>query len=306
MWDAMLKRGMSIPQLSDQESADLFAYFFAAQFSEGRGNAAQGLSVFRSKRCGDCHGIGKPVKSGIQPVTAWPALRDPIALASDMWNHSEQMRSELDNARISQPRLSSGDLVNLMAYLHSLPEVRRAEVDFSPASAEGGQRLYAEKGCAGCHEGARALEARPTLFTLTDFAATMWNHAFRVPVKPVPLDYLEMRQIVGYMVSMQFFEERGEMEEGKRVYRNKGCGRCHDDAASAAPPRSAMAGRMTSFQIAAALWKHGPAMRLRMRQRGISWPRFNGSEMADLSAFLHGLEFKKRATGAARPGTPKK
>jgi hypothetical protein len=31
-----------------------------------------------------------------------------------------------------------------------------------------------------------------------------------------------------------------------------------------------------------------------MRQLGTAWPRFDGTEMADLTAYLHGLEFKRR------------
>jgi hypothetical protein len=59
---------------------------------------------------------------------------------------------------------------------------------------------------------------------------------------------------------------------------------------------------MTSFGIFAALWKHGPAMLQSMRERKFKWPRFTGMEMADLSAYLHGLELKKRL--APTPGLP--
>jgi hypothetical protein len=51
---------------------------------------------------------------------------------------------------------------------------------------------------------------------------------------------------------------------------------------------------MTSFDMVAALWKHGPEMLNRMRLRKISWPRFGGSEMADLAAYLHGSNLKQR------------
>jgi len=51
---------------------------------------------------------------------------------------------------------------------------------------------------------------------------------------------------------------------------------------------------MTSFDMAAALWKHGPVMLDRMRLKKISWPQFSGSEMADLAAYLHGFQLKQR------------
>ncbi len=150
------------------------------------------------------------------------------------------------------------------------------------------------KGCAGCHRGALALEARPTRYSLTDFAAAMWNHPFRTQHNPAPLSYEEMRRLVGYLVSTQFFEERGDLEQGRKVFSRKHCAACHDDPSSGAPGRPAMAGRITSFGMVAALWKHGPMMLSRMRQKRISWPRFSGSEMADLAAYLYGYKLKQR------------
>lgn len=61
-----------------------------------------------------------------------------------------------------------------------------------------------------------------------------------------------------------------------------------------APARSTVAGKMTSFDVVAALWKHGPAILDRMRRSKIGWPRFKGSEMADLAAYLHGTALKRR------------
>src|SRR5208283_1191027 len=165
---------------------------------------------------------------------------------------------------------------------------------FSPSAAESGEELFASKGCAGCHRGELALEARPTRYSLTDFAAAMWNHPFRTPHNPAPLTYEEMRRLVGYLVSTQFFEERGDLEQGKKVFARKHCGACHDDPSSGAPGRSAMTGRITSFGMVAALWKHGPVMLSRMRLKKISWPRFSGSEMADLAAYLYGSRLKQR------------
>ena len=122
----------------------------------------------------------------------------------------------------------------------------------------------------------------------------MWNHPFRAPQNPTPLSYEEMRRLVGYLVSAQFFEERGDLERGKAVYAKKRCGVCHDSPASGAPARQGMAGRMTSFGMVAALWKHGPTMWNAMREKNISWPRFNGSEMADLTTYLRGVQLRRR------------
>ncbi len=293
MWAAMERKGVARPELSEQQAADLFAYFFAARYFEQPGDIKRGKQVFLVKRCVECHGIGSELRQGIRPVAVWKSLADPIALAQQMWNHSREMIPALDRMEIPYPWFSAQELTDLLAYLRSTQEPGRAAA-FSPGSAESGAELLALKGCAGCHRGEMALEARPTRYSLTDFAAAMWNHPFRTFPNPAPLSYEEMRRLVGYLVSMQFFEERGNLEQGKKVFAKKRCGACHDDPSSGAQGRPAMAGKITSFGMVAALWKHGPAMLNRMRLKRISWPRFSGSEMADLAAYLHGVELKQR------------
>jgi cytochrome c2 len=303
MWAAMERKGVVRPELSEQQAADLFVYFFAARYFEQPGDSERGQEVFLVKRCVECHGIGSALREGVQPVAAWKSLADPIALAQQMWNHSPEMIPELDRVKIPYPRFSSQEMTDLLAYLRSTQEPGRAGA-FSPNSAESGAELFVLKGCAGCHRRELALEARPTRYSLTDFAAALWNHPFRALPSSAPLSYEEMRRLVGYLVSAQFFEERGNPEQGKKVFAQKHCGACHDDPSSGALGRSAMAGRITSFGMVAALWKHGPVMLSGMRLRKISWPRFSGSEMADLAAYLYGYRLKQRqpmADPASRP-----
>jgi mono/diheme cytochrome c family protein len=299
MWAAMKAKGIGKPVLSEQDAADLFAFFFAARYFERAGDSGQGRRVFQSKQCGQCHGLKSPVREGIQPVAAWQSLADPISLAQRMWNHSAQMKSAAEGRSIPFPRLNAQELTDLLAYLREQMQAAGLQGEFLPASAEIGGRLFVSKGCAACHKGQHGLEARPTRYGLIDFAATMWNHPVWTTSQPAPLSYEEMRQLLGYLVAMQFFEERGDPERGRRVYRAKQCGACHDDPASGAPARSALAGRTTSYDMAAAAWKHVPAMLDRRTPRRFSWPSFAGTEMADLSAYLHGLELKRRPGRAA-------
>ena len=35
------------------------------------------------------------------------------------------------------------------------------------------------------------------------------------------------------------------------------------------------------------LWRHGPRMLDQMKTKGIEWPRFDGTQMADLIAYLN-------------------
>jgi cytochrome c551/c552 len=205
------------------------------------------------------------------------------------------MARSLDGAQVPYPLFTAQELTDVLAWLRSLrPNGQTAGV--APASPEIGRALIESKGCAACHRGALALEGHRTRYGLTDFAAAMWNHPFRTGYHQTPLSDAEMRRVVGYLVATQFFEERGDPEIGGRLFAKKRCSVCHDNPSSGAPGRSEMSGRMTSFGMVAALWKHGPAMLDSMRQRNIPWPRFTGSEMADISAYLYGLQLRRRTS----------
>jgi mono/diheme cytochrome c family protein len=294
MWAAFARRGLTRPELSEQQAADIFAYFFSAGYFDPPGNARRGGEVFQLKRCRDCHGISSPVHPVAKPLAAWPSLDDPVALAQDMWNHSREMYSALGDRSIPNPSLTSRDISDILAYSRTLPGRRAGQTHSTSVSAETGPALYGAKGCAGCHTGVLALEERPTRYGLTEFAAAMWNHPWKTPNILKPLSYDEMSSLVGYLFSRQFFEERGDIEHGRHVYALKKCGACHDQALNGAPPVSRMVGRMTSYGMVVALWRHGPAMEARMKQLRIAWPRFSSREMADLTAYLHGPEFKRR------------
>jgi mono/diheme cytochrome c family protein len=294
MWAAMKAKGISKPGLSEREAADLFAYFFTTRYFGRAGHPGRGQRVFQVKRCGACHGLDSAVREGTRPAAAWQSLADPIALAQQMWNHSVEMRTALQSQSIPYPRLTAQELTDLLAYLRSLPQAQTRQEELSPVSAQEGRSLFASKGCAGCHKANLSLEAQPTRYSMVDFAAAMWNHPLRPANEPALMSYEEMRQLLGYLVSMQFFEERGDQERGRRVYQSKRCGACHDGPSRGAPARAALAGRTTSFDMAAAVWKHIPVLLERGQRQGSSWPRFAGSDMADLSAYLHGLEFKRR------------
>jgi len=293
MWGAMARQGVTLPVLDEQQAADLFVFFYAASYFETPGDRRRGRHLFLARRCGQCHGIDSPVRAGIRPVAEWESLSDPIALAQRMWNHSHDMASALDQSKFPYPLLSAQDLADLLVWLRSSRHEERP-AGFAPASPETGQTLLFAKGCAGCHRGALSLESQSTRYGLTEFAAALWNHPFRTGQHYTPLNLEEMRRLVGYLIATQFFEERGNPDQGQRVFEKKRCGVCHDYPETGAPARTMMAGRMTSYGLVAALWKHGPRMLGLMQRYNVRWPRFEGPEMADLSAYLHGLEFKRR------------
>ncbi len=295
MWAALEKRGLARPALSAQDAADLFVYLYAARYFDAAGDAGRGRRLFRSKRCAECHGITSAIPGGGKPINQWDGLHDPVVLVERMWNHSSQILAALARKGIPYPRLTPQELSDILVYLRGLPEVRARAAAFAPGSPESGQAVFGAKGCAGCHQGALSLERRSARYGLSEFTAAMWNHGPTLAARAPRLTRGETSGLVGYLVSLQFLEERGSAERGRQVFMAKRCAACHNDPASGAPNLSVLRGEFSAPAMVRALWEHGPEMYGRMRRKGISWPRFSGAEMADLTAYLRGPEFKRRA-----------
>jgi mono/diheme cytochrome c family protein len=296
MWATMRQKGITQPQLSEQQAADLFAFLFSARSFEQPGDAGRGKQVFHSKRCAECHGLESTLESGAPPVAAWESLTDPIMLAQRMWNHSSGMLRAAASRKIPYPRLSHQELADLLVYLQSLSQTPGRPAQFGPAPAGAGAALFKSKGCAGCHHGKLAFEEHNTRYGLVEFAADMWNHAPEMGSRRPALTYPEMQRLVSYVTSIQFFEERGSPARGRKVFAKKNCTTCHDRGSL-----SSLAGRMSAFAMVEALWKHGPTMLARIQQQKISWPRFTGAEMADLMAFLNGPQLRRRRPAPRTP-----
>src|SRR3954447_3222855 len=74
MWAAMKRENLTPPQLSNEQAADLFAYFVSARYFEKPGDAGRGRALFASKHCADSQGIGD--SKGGPPVVKWDSLAD--------------------------------------------------------------------------------------------------------------------------------------------------------------------------------------------------------------------------------------
>lgn len=288
MWRAMSQQNIPLPNVSTDQAADLFAYFYSVRYFEKPGEAERGKRVFQSKHCSDCHSITASGSHGPgAPVERWESLTDPVLLVERMWNHSDLMKGEMATRNIQWPQLTSQELDDLLLYLQNLPQTRGEKLSFSLPSGEGGEALFKEKGCAGCHKGALALEYRLGDSTLTDVAAAMWNHNPQMQ-KPHPqLTLDEMRKLLGYVWAKQFFYTRGDAARGRKTFDSKKCASCHNDSSSGAPALGKPAEPYSAIAMVAVLWRHGPAMLEKMQQRHVPWPQLTQNEMANLIAYLN-------------------
>ena len=86
----------------------------------------------------------------------------------------------------------------------------------------------------------------------------------------------------------------GDVANGAALWSAKGCSGCHSIAGKGgkdAPPLDFMRGKLSEQDIAnmsGTIWNHTPSMAMHFSEEKIPFPTFNGNEMADLIAFIHG------------------
>ena len=81
---------------------------------------------------------------------------------------------------------------------------------------------------------------------------------------------------------------------GRRVFAAKRCATCHEDASTGAPKLVGAGNSSNGASMVSVLWHHGPHMLDQMKQKGIAWPRFEGTQMSDLIAFLNSTAGKTK------------
>jgi mono/diheme cytochrome c family protein len=289
MWAAIKQSGTRKPHLDEQDAADLFAYFISARYFEHPGDAGRGKQAFEAKHCASCHGITTSNAEGAPPIAKWESLAEPVVLVQQMWNHGPRMREAFARRHFQWPSLTAQELTDILVYLQNLPETKSLASNFQFPASETGQALFQKKGCSGCHTGKLALETRLRNETLTGIAAAMWNHQPKMQATPPTLTQEEMREILAYIWAKQYFGGEGDAKRGAKVFADKRCGACHQDASSGAPKLAKGKGAYSDVVMVSVLWQHGPKMLESMQQKGLTWPRFSTREMSDLIAYLNSL-----------------
>jgi mono/diheme cytochrome c family protein len=160
---SLAKAGVAWPVFTAQEMTNLIAYIDtlpasrpeAAAFSPG--NPRNGLNVFE-RECETCHAFGSAPGRKID-LLAVPAPRTLMDYAAAMWNHA-QIMNRVAGARF--PRLAEGEIKDLTAYLF-------AQRYFAErGDPRRGAQVYADKGCASCHEARPPGKTAPELAQATE------------------------------------------------------------------------------------------------------------------------------------------
>jgi cytochrome c551/c552 len=200
-----------------------------------------------------------------------------------MWKHGAEMKKAMDQRKMVWPSLSIDDMRDVLSFIASRGGRSNHKPQSITGSAERGKQMFQEKECGDCHRDVLALDRYPFNHSLTELAASLWNHGPMLTRNLAPLSRKEVADVLAYLWQLRYFDEAGNALRGKTVFDAKGCGACHGDSSKWKPLSSADALR--------AVWAH---YRPWKESRIGIWPRFIGDEMADLLAYWN--SGGKRAT----------
>ncbi|HET9515248.1 MAG TPA: c-type cytochrome, partial [Gemmatimonadales bacterium] len=284
-----------------------------------RGNPSAGRQIFVDRGCVQCHSIWGNGGTLGPDFAVVGASRSMQQLAGLFWNHTPRMIETVRRRGIQWPTFTDAELADIISYVYY---VKLFDVPGDPVL---GERWFREKRCVLCHAvGGAGGRVGPPLDPYARYVAPiilaegMWNHGPAMQAQQVargvPIPSFvgrEMADIQAYIRRTSAlvgrdveFLQPPDPGAGERLFTTKGCARCHGAAGRGTadgPDLRTATLRLRVSEIAGVLWNHSFQMSAAMRARGFGFPRFQGTEMADVIAFLYYLRFNETG-GDARAG----
>jgi cytochrome c2 len=182
------------------------------------------------------------------------------------------------------------------------------------ADPEAGMKLFWNKGCVRCHpvlgEGGKVgpdLSRSDATANGLELAAAMWSHApqmwQRMQQERVVLPTFsqeEVEDLFAFLALVRSFDEPGNAAAGHELFQSKHCVECHSirgEGGRRGPDLATVASNRNPVAWVAAMWNHVPGMFRALGERGVQFPKFQGTEMVDLQAYIRlkaGAEIRNR------------
>ena len=192
------------------------------------------------------------------------------------------------------------------------------EASAASGDQEAGRALFVDKQCVRCHRPRGEAGAGPALEELRrpqgemELAGRLWNH---VPDMAAtleqegsawpPISAAEMADLMKYLLADRSRDPEPDIAKGQVTLLKKDCLKCHSLRHEGGSVRPDLAEPRADYESAAAwaatMWTHAPRMATMARQRGFSYPRFSGDEMANLIGLLRSASASPTRGPAAAP-----
>jgi mono/diheme cytochrome c family protein len=273
------------------------------------GDPTAGREIFVERGCNDCHSIwgnGGTLGPDFALVGAGRSLQQ---LAGLFWNHTPRMIQTVRERGVQWPTFAESDLADIISYIYYV------KLFDEPGDPELGERWFRERRCLQCHAvggtGGRigaALDSYARYIAPIVLAEGMWNagpvmqarqQAMGIPTPTfVGRELSDILAYIRHQSSLRgrevVFLEPPDPNTGQRLFTAKGCTRCHGANGAGTrfgPNLRTATEHLQVSEIAGQLWNHSFQMTAAMQARGITFPRFQGTEMADVIAYLYYLRF---------------
>ncbi len=184
MQEKMKELKMLYPALTGENIADITAYIRQATLTETEikmspGNPSKGKIVFKKKGCFNCHQLNGDDQTSGSNLTNLKLNESVTEIAAKMWNHSPSMIEYMKEESVEYPQFDGNEMADLIAYLYF------GGFEDPPGNPVEGELIYADKGCANCHEEgdqgiAPDLSNTKTFSSRIKILQRMWNHASRM------------------------------------------------------------------------------------------------------------------------------
>jgi mono/diheme cytochrome c family protein len=294
------------PNLTGEELSEISAYLYFLKFFDEPGNSTRGKYLFSEKGCNKCHPISGRGKEGEPGLDQFPQNISPVFLSQAIWNHGSVMVASMVKLGMKWPMFEGTEMMDLLEFIKANAKGPRETAFITPGNPREGKQLFTTKGCIKCHairgeggKGGEDLGKRAKVFytSLTQIVSLMWNKGPTVLAKMsqtqtgIPkFTPKEMADLIAYLYFLHFLDEPGNPANGKRVYSDLGCSRCHGLDKKAGElmdiDLSKYQKAANLMDIVAGIWNHGGEIEKAMKEKGIPWPRFKKGELADLLEFI--------------------
>jgi cytochrome c2 len=110
-------RMVNAPMISQDEMRLIISYVWEKQYLGVPGNAGRGKRVFEKKSCATCH----TGQGGAPQIVRAEKVFTPVTMVAVLWKHGPAMLERMHQQKIDWPRLTPGDVSDLVAFLNTKP-----------------------------------------------------------------------------------------------------------------------------------------------------------------------------------------
>jgi mono/diheme cytochrome c family protein len=299
-------RGFQWSTFTEAELADIISYIYYVKLFDEPGDPLLGERWFREKLCVECHSVGGEGGRTGRPLDDYARYIAPIMLAEGMWNNGPAMQAQQSAQRVPIPTFGGREIADIQAYIRQSSNLQGRDVLLlEPPDPNSGRELFRDRGCSNCHGSSGSgtaygpdLHRATQRLRVSEIAGTLWNHssqmASAMQARGIAFPRFqgsEMADVIAFLYYLRFYDTGGDADAGEVVFREKGCSNCHalEGGSSLGPDLSESDAILAPLKLATAMWNHAPAMYTVIQLEQVDWPRFEGTEMRDLTVYLRRL-----------------